>query len=502
MIAAKRSPSFSWLLAVLTCMATGAFWACSSSDGSPVSTGGVLGPADASPQEPSDASPPDAGSDTSVEPQELTVVSLAPTSGDTNVFVEDPIQVTFSEPVQIGASAVTLTTPDGTTIPTTIKRSADERTLTLSPVAPQKAPAEVVAHFNAVSTLDGRPLTSAPNWSWKLPPWLRVSPDPRKSDFSVHDGSMVIGPGRETILASGGESTPGGNWTGSVYSFGTPHGPWTRLGGRPLSKVMWSPRVVLDPSGNIVVASLYDKQIFVQRWSGTGWNFLGEPIPDANDIVRTLMAIDARGKLFVGASQTVHGEPDTYNLVVRSFDGNGTWSSVGGTVNDVRTSQTFDPYLALDPAGVPYVAYTDPWANVRKWTGAAWVPVGSNLAPTGGYARWLAIAFDDGGRLFALGGFSDETTRVIMFNGSNWVPVGEALGGTVAASLVAGRDGHLFGAIYEGNFGDSFRVVDITQAGWTKIDWPIPGVAGALAVGPDNIPVVASSRAGVLRLHR
>ncbi|WP_394841601.1 Ig-like domain-containing protein [Pendulispora brunnea] len=496
-----RFPSLSRTLGIFTCIATGAFWACSSSDGSPISPGGIVEPPDGSPQGPFDASPRDAGSDGRVEPQDLTVVSLTPTHGDTNVAIEDPIQVTFSEPVQLGSSALTLTTPDGTAIPTTIRLSADGRTVTLSPVAPQKAPAEVLAHFNDISTLDGRRLTPTPNWSWKLPAWLRVGPDPRKSDFSVNDSSMAIGPGRQTILAKGDWSAGGGS-AGNVYTFGTPHGPWTWLGARPLAKVTSSPRVALDPSGSIVVASLYEKQVFVQRWSGTGWDFLGQPIPGANEIVRSLLAVDGTGKLFVAASQTVQGDPNAYNLVVHSFDGKATWSPIGGTVNDSRTSDPFEPYLALDPAGVPYVAYTDPWASVRKWTGSAWVPVGSNLAPTGGYARWLGIACDDGGRLFAMGSFSDETMRIIVFNGTGWVPVGEPLGADIAAPLTAGRDGHIFAAIYDGGFGDSFRVVDITNAGWTKIEWPITRFAHSLAVGPDNIPVVASSRAGILRLNR
>ncbi|WP_394841600.1 Ig-like domain-containing protein [Pendulispora brunnea] len=487
-----RSASFSWSLAVLTCMATGAFWSCSSSDGSPISPGRQL--------EPPDASMQDADVDAQVEPRKLTIVSRTPAHGDTNVSVQEPIQVTFSEPVKIGPSSVTLATPDGTILSTRIALSADQRTVTISPVAAQVAPAEVVAHFGNISTRDGLPLASTPEWSWKMPVWLRVGSD-LVERFNLGDASVVAGPGRRiTLAAHEHDDYEKPRW--SVSTVDTLHGTWTPLGG-PLPLITWDPHMLLDRNGDLVVSSDNTSDKVVQRWSGTEWNKLGEPIPNVRDASDSPLAIDAHGKILLACSEKIPGETITYHLIVRAFDNKGTWSPVGGPVNDAPTANPLNPHIAVDPAGVPYVAYTDPSVHVRKWTGSAWVPVGSNLAPTGWTAEWLRIAFDDGGQLFAIGEYSDQTTRVIRFDGSDWVPVGEALStqSSNAPSFVPGHDGHLFATVYDDWHNQAFRVADITQAGW-KLESLIEDLPAALAVDRDNVPIVVVPRSGVLRLNR
>ncbi|WP_394840496.1 hypothetical protein LVJ94_30825 [Pendulispora rubella] len=266
--------------------------------------------------------------------------------------------------------------------------------------------------------------------------------------------------------------------------------------------------MLLDPRGRLVVASTlaqrlpdyeYKMDVLVQRWSGTGWAPLGSLIPDREGPV---LALDANSKPFVACAQRLHGETVTFNVMVYSFDGKDTWSPLGGPVNDSPTDR-LNPYLVVDHTGVPHVTYTDPLPQIRKWTGSRWVEVNANPWINGAYLRWLEIAFDDSGRLFGLGGFSDDTVRVLMFNGSDWVPVGDSFGNQIPAhTLVAGHDGHLFAIVYEGPYDESFRVADITAAGWTKSDWPVEGFGGPLAVDPDNVPVVVSSKFGVLRPNR
>ncbi|WP_394830907.1 Ig-like domain-containing protein [Pendulispora rubella] len=484
--------SFSWSLAVLTGMATGAFWACSSSDGAPIPPPGIL--------EPPDASPQDAGPDARVEPKKLTVVALTPANGDTNVSVQDPIQVTFSEPVKIGPSSITLETPDGTLISTRVELSANERTITVSPVTPQNVPSELTAHFGDISTLDGEPLPSKPAWSWKLPAWVRVGSDLLER-FNLGDASLVTGPGRRIALAAHEhDDYEKPRW--SVSTLDTLHGTWTQLGG-PLPLITWDPHMLLDRNGDLVVSSDNTWDKVVQRWSGTGWDKLGEPIANVRDASDSPLAIGAQGKLLLACSEKIPGGTTTYNLIVRAFDGKGSWSPIGGPVNDSPMADPLNPHMAVDPTGVPYVAYTDPSVHVRKWTGSAWTPVGSNLPTTGGDLQWLRIAFDDGGRLFGIGMFWDGTTRVIRFDGSDWVLVGEALSTqrANAPSLVAGHDGHVFAAVYDDWSNQGFRVADITQAGW-KLESPIEHQVSALAVDRDNVPIVVAPRFGVLRLNR
>ena len=500
----RRSPSFRWSVSVVTCIATGAFWSCSSNDASPMSQyrdAGLIEPPVF------DACTQDTGADTSVEPKKLSVVAMSPANGDTNVSVRDPIQVTFSDPVQIGTSPITLATPDGKSIPTTFELSTDQHTITVWPVTAQAAPAEVVAHFGDVSTLDGKLLASKPDWTWKLPAWLRVGSDLKKR-FSLVDSSLSTGPGRRITLVTP-EWTTGGNLMGVVSTVDTLHGTWTQLGGY-LPSVTWGSHMLLDPNGNIVLTSFYDDNILVQRWSGTGWDILGGPIPDgAGDVYNSPIAIDAKGKLFVAYSQKRPDDPTMYDLIVRSFEGKDHWSPVGGPVSDSMIGSTFDPNVAVDPAGVPYVAYTDPWANIRKWTGSTWMPVGSKLSPTPGYARWLQVAFDDGGHLFAIGDFANDTSsvitsRVIRFDGTDWVFVGDSLGSKFYANplVVAGYDGHVFAVVRDDDPADTSRVVDITATGWTKSDWPIEGSVNAITVTRDNVPLVTAAKFGVLRLNR
>ncbi|WP_394840723.1 Ig-like domain-containing protein [Pendulispora brunnea] len=488
-------PSF-WSPVVLACIATGALWSCGSNDASPSRTDG--GVPDAAVR---DASPQDAGIDAPTVPKELTVVTLAPAHGDANVSVQDPIQVTFSEAVQIGATPLTLTKPDGTLIPTTAALSSDRRTVTLSLLDAQKAPAEVVAHFADISTLDGRPLVSKPDWSWKLPAWVSVGTNV-VDRFDLYDEcSVVAGPGRQITFVAR-EWNIRRDQPGFVSTTDTLHGAWKQLGG-PLTPVTYYPRIALDAKNNLVALSIYENVLHVQRWSGAKWDDLGGPIPDADGLwENSPIAVDSRGKIFMAYSHRVGGQASVNELLVRSFDGT-TWSPVGGPVSSAQSDTPFYPNLVLDPTGIPYVRYHDSEEHIVKWTGSAWAPVGSHLAPTGGTALGLTMAFDDGGRLFAIGNFSDGTTRVIRFDGSDWVPVGNSLGTKItSASLVAGRSGHLFSIVYDDIDNATFRVADITQAGWTKIDGAITDFGTSLAVDPDNVPVVLTPKLGVLRLNR
>ncbi|WP_394850880.1 Ig-like domain-containing protein [Pendulispora brunnea] len=434
------------------------------------------------------------------------MLALTPANGDTNVSVQDPIQVTFSERVKIGPSAVTLATPSGTIISTRVILSSDQRTITITPVAEQKAPAELVAHFGDVSALDGRPLASIPNWSWTLPPWLRMG-SRLTERFILGDASVAAGRGRRIALVAkerNDDAKP--KWT--VSTLDTLHGTWTQLGD-PLSLITWDPHILFDPNDNLVLSSDHapgnTRDKVVQRWSGTGWDKLGVPIHEVRDVTDSPLAIDANGRLLLACSEGIPGETITYNVIVRAFDANGTWSPIGGPVNDSPTADALHPRIAVDPAGVPYVAYTDSSTHVRKWTGSAWMPVGSTLSTTpSGDPRSLGIAFDDAGRLFAIGSFWDGTTRVIRFDGSDWVPVGAPLSTeySSAPSIVRGHNGHIFATVYTNYGNQAFRVADITKDGWTMFEPSIEGFAVSLTVDRDNVPIVISSESGVLRPNR
>ena len=192
-------------------------------------------------------------------------------------------------------------------------------------------------------------------------------------------------------------------------------------------------------AGSVFVAN-------VARRDASGWSALGAGVGARNEVVHALCAHDDGG----GSALYAAGE----------------FTSAGGT----------------------------PAANVARWDGTSWSPLGSGI---GGPVYALA-SYDagDGPRLYAGGDFGQAgglpAARIARWDGSSWSAVGTSLGGTEVRALAVWDDGN--GAdLYAGGAitWPGAGVVRWDGSAWSAVATGIStnGVVDALHAGHDGLYV-------------
>ena len=149
------------------------------------------------------------------------------------------------------------------------------------------------------------------------------------------------------------------------------------------------------------------------------------------------------GVLYVAWSDTSAGDAEIY---LRRWDG-AAWSELGGSASGGGISNNSGdsvwPSLAVGPDGNPWVAWQDetPGAAeiyVRRWTGAAWEPVGSGSASGGGISnnsgdsQFVDLQVAANGQAFAVwtdGSIGNGEVYLRQWNGSAWVALADSASG-------------------------------------------------------------------------
>jgi hypothetical protein len=155
-----------------------------------------------------------------------------------------------------------------------------------------------------------------------------------------------------------------------------------------------NPSLAVDPSDNPVLA--WDSinnfgnvtNIYVQRYNGSSWEDVGAPLswsyPNGG-WSRPSLAVDSTGNPTI-AWDSYDGS--VLNIYVRRFDAStNTWVNVGSgilSVSSAARSNAQAPSLILDSSGNPIVAWQEflgggnSWnIYVHRFTGSAWLNVGS-----------------------------------------------------------------------------------------------------------------------------
>ena len=132
----------------------------------------------------------------------------------------------------------------------------------------------------------------------------------------------------------------------------------------------------------------------VMKYDNGVWANVGSPFfSDGNEIGNSL-ALDSSNMPYVAY------QDKNSRVMVKMYNGT-DWVTVGSP--EFSLSMIYYPYLVLDSNDTPYVAYIeqgtlgiDKSATVMKYTGGAWVPVGSaGFSP---YTTWsLSLALDSNG---------------------------------------------------------------------------------------------------------
>jgi hypothetical protein len=221
-----------------------------------------------------------------------------------------------------------------------------------------------------------------------------------------------------------------------------------------------TPSAALDANGDPWVAfqdHCVDWNIYVMRFTGSGWAFVGPPVCETRgasdlDLAETpRLVFDATGRAVLAyTGRAVPGAP--YEVYVRAWDGV-AWQDLAGsgTGGGVSASggNAFRPAVAVDPSGMIWLAWADSSSGsdqiyVRMFDGAAWREVdgsasgGGISAATGGGATTPSIAIDRHGRPVVA--WSDRSSGdweiyVRRWNGADWLEVsGSATGGGMSNS--------------------------------------------------------------------
>ncbi len=236
---------------------------------------------------------------------------------------------------------------------------------------------------------------------------------------------------------------------------------WRSLGGGDLVSPLFAssnscdaPSLAVTPAGTFpTVAWRQDRgnnpaTIMLMQWDGAAWVGLGESGnwdglgTGSEPAFAPAVAVDAAGLPFVAYEQEVSGVGEIH---VKTWNGGG-WvelggSATGGGVSNEPAASSDSAAVVLDSAGLPIVAWCqrDRHIYLRRWTGAAWVELGGSASGgglSGGLAdsRSPALAFDGTAPIVAYVLNGEIVVR--RFDGANWIGLAgsDAAGGISATA--------------------------------------------------------------------
>jgi hypothetical protein len=204
----------------------------------------------------------------------------------------------------------------------------------------------------------------------------------------------------------------------------------------------------------------------IARWDGTTWHALGIGLANRNfeetelddtGTVYTLTA--ANGKLYAGGQfDSASNGPNNLLRVnnIAEWDG-ASWRPLGEGVTGEDTWDNGTIYTIAIGNGAVYVggdftmAGGQPAANIARWIGGAWQPLGEGLTGEFDPFRPVEAILIDGTDVYAGGDFDfaggQEIPRLAMWNGSEWAAVAnqiDSFGSGQIHALALSPDGRLF----------------------------------------------------------
>lgn len=248
----------------------------------------------------------------------------------------------------------------------------------------------------------------------------------------------------------------------------------------------------------------------IARWDGTAWSALGSGVAAKtfSSVAAVVITEDAPGggpALFVGGYfETAGGSPAAN---VAKWDGE-TWSPLGSGVGaPVEALAIFD-----DGSGGGPELYAAGWfttagdlevSNIAKWNGESWRPVGSGLDD---WVGELAVYDDGGGPVLAAGGGfamagGAPAAAIAKWDGRAWAPLGAGVDGYVSDLFVLDREDSAQELYATGDFTLAGDVAANWIARWDGASWSALG--GGLgwigtAVAAKEEPAGASVYAGYI----
>lgn len=337
------------------------------------------------------------------------VLLRQPSPGAQQVSVHEPIGVTFSEPIDPAAvtdSQVHLllqTSGSPVELAKILSLSAGGTELTITPSSQPNAPNEFSVNLSALKDRAGNAVADSGTWNWKYPAWLSMGGP--LSHFA-DEGSTVFSPAESPAL--------------TLDSHGNPVVAWLE---RPPTRQSFS-----------------EAHVFVQRWTGTSWQGVGDAVSGSWTIAFAgppALAMDSTDRPVV-AWYSVGG---AFVFVTRW---EGQWREMSRLDNGlIYAAIASKPSLQLDGAGNPMVlwAHDDAYATFPpptsdayfgQWNGMAWVVTGKLQARPESQTSVFDTALSFGSNAQAFAAWSEVNSSssdlyVGRISTGGWNPMGGAL---------------------------------------------------------------------------
>lgn len=401
------------------------------------------------------------GSGTAVSPARTVVIdrtppavlTQVPTAGEGNVYVEDPVTLTFSEPLlasTLNTNSVKLSDGSFSGYGLTLSLSADGKTLTLLPRTVLSAPDQFRVFLRPeVTDLAGNPIDDLfyASESWNLPVWHAPPALSRGTSSSS---------GRNHALAAPRRGPPTATWTqdGRLCAARWDGRAWQALGqatsspcGTVAEDYGTAPTIALDTAERPVIAWRGSGEVAVARWDGSAWQRIGSGSLRVYALAlaaQPAMALDAAGNPVVAWDDS---NTSTIDMYVARWDGS-AWQPLGDALSATAGQFTWTdkPSLAVDGQGRPVLAWqelgssTGQRIHVRRWTGTAWEALGVPLSVGSGSvnAQTPSLKVDSQNRPVVAWSESlsggGTTIHVRRWQGSSWVAVGSTLNATATGA--------------------------------------------------------------------
>ncbi|WP_434301295.1 Ig-like domain-containing protein [Corallococcus exiguus] len=379
-------------------------------------------------------------------------IGQTPVNGASEVPIQTPIQVTFSEslnPATVNGQSVQLMTDTGP-LAAEVLLSADGRTLTLSPASPLPVNARVrVVMANTVVDLAGNRLEAlSQDWAWFVPAYLQWG----EPQFVGRFEESSIG---DTSLRVGMDALP-------------------------------------------IVGWAQDGSVHVKRWNGEGWEYLGGPMKSGATPAAwgNSLQVNADGRPMVAWLEysSVLSQSQVH---VRGWNGS-AWAPMG-TVMTTSLAQSGIPWMGFTSRAqaLPVVAWHEENASqaqvvFRQWDGSNWVAKAAPLPmKRGATINYLGFDLDASERpVVSFRQFESSTGdvgRVMQWNGTSWTEISTGLG-LLPVTRVMGRDGSVLvggTALVNGAWTGLVRKWD--GGAWVTVGEPLAGIAGGTSRTVDAI---------------
>jgi len=184
----------------------------------------------------------------------------------------------------------------------------------------------------------------------------------------------------------------------------------------------------------------------IARWDGSSWHPLGPSggLPGssgANDWVECMASYG--GRLIVGGDFTEIGGVPANGIA--AWDGS-SWSALGSGLEGTTSSSgpaALTVYNGdLIAGGEFFLAGGSPAANIARWDGTSWHPIGGGVDNK---VYGLATHKD---HLYAAGWFvtagTDSASKIARWDGTDWYPLGSGVGSGLWARPLEEFMGHLY----------------------------------------------------------